>query len=294
MNERFLFMPSLGFSILAGYLIYRKLPMLIKSKTKQKPVVMGLVIIILVLYGFKTIDRNRDWKDDFTLFTHDVKISSESAKSNCTAGGKLLEKAKTIEDEQKKKEYLERSIGYLRKSLRIHPTYKDPMLLLGNAHIAYNRNYDSAIYYYKKLLKRNPQYDLAYNNIHKIFTGYDSVDYKINVYEDLMKINPKRFEVNYQLGNLYGKEKKNLKKALYYLKRAAKLNPASKKTWKDLGVAYGMSGNIDQSIQALQKAIQIDPKDPQLYINLSISYKIKGNAQKAREYLIKGKQLKQK
>ncbi len=294
MNERFLFMPSLGFSILSGYLIYKKIPLLIPGKTKQRPVVMGIVIIILALYGFKTIDRNTDWKDDFTLFTSDVQISSGSAKSNCTAGGKLLEKAKTIENEQKKNEYLERSIEHLREALRIHPTYKDPMLLLGNAHFAYNRNYDSAVYYYKKLLRRNPRYDLAYNNIHKIFTGYDNVDYKIKVYEELIKINPNRFEVNYQLGNLYGKEKKNLTKALYYLKRAAKINPRSKKTWKDLGVAYGMSGKTDQSIQALQKAIRIDPDDPQLYINLSISYKMKGNALKAREYLIKGKQLKQK
>lgn len=292
MNERFLFMPSLGFTLLMGYLLHSLMRRVFSESWKQKAVLGSVLIIIMGLYGFKTITRNRIWKNDFTLFTHDVRISSESAKSNCSAGGKLIERAQQLEDEDKKETYTKRSIRYLRKAVDIHPTYKDALLLLGNAY-TYNQNYDSALYYYKKILKSNPGYDVAYQNLRQLLNGLDSTDFKIQTYKELLEINPKRFEVNYKLGNLYGKEKGKPRKALPYLKRAVKLRPNSKKALKDLGVAYGMMGQFSKAIRTFEKAIQQDPDDPQLYLNMSVTYHKMGEQNKAVAYRRKAKKLKQ-
>jgi tetratricopeptide (TPR) repeat protein len=291
MNERFIFMPSLAFCIILGYFLLIKLPGLLNQQL-FKPVYFGLIIVLLSLYGIKTITRNTNWKNDFTLFTHDVTISTESAKSNCSAGGKLMEKAKKMEDKEKKKAYLERSIKHLKKAISIHPTYKDALLLLGNAYYEYNKNFEKTFYYYKQILKRNPHYGLVYDNAQKILAGVDSIDLKIKLYEMLFKYNPGRFEINYQLGNLYGKGKGNIKKAKYYLERAVKIKPKSKKALKDLGVAYGMSGDFKKSLQVMQKAIKLDPNDPQLYINMGISLKNIGAHQQAQKAFSKANQLK--
>jgi len=291
MSERFLYMPSLGFSIIMAWLILHYGQKAIQNPPVYRRMAMTLLLLILAGYSIKTISRNIHWKDDFTLFTHDVKTSSNSAKSNCTAGGKLLEKTKDIEDEQQKKEYLHQSIKYLKKSVSIHPKYKDAWLLLGNAWFEYNKNYDSTLYCYKQILKQNPNYALVYENINKILTGYDNTKHKISIYKDLYKINPNRFEINYNLGVLWGKHMGDMEKAIYYLERAVKIKPENIAALKDLGVAYGFSGKYKQSIGVLQRALKIKPDDPELYLNLGLSSQKSGQINKAKQYFAKAKAL---
>ncbi|MBK7336138.1 MAG: hypothetical protein IPJ00_08180 [Saprospirales bacterium] len=76
MGERFIFMPSFGFCLFVGmglYAIIEKRPAIRKN--------VGYVgIVILALLAGKTVVRNLVWKDNYTLFTSDVKISPNSAK----------------------------------------------------------------------------------------------------------------------------------------------------------------------------------------------------------------------
>ncbi|MCX7954910.1 MAG: hypothetical protein N3A01_06940 [Bacteroidales bacterium] len=267
MNERFVFVASLGFCMIMAYFFSEYLPLKVNKK-----IIIALFSILILLYSIKTFTRNFDWKNDFTLFTHDVKISVNGAKSNCSAGGKLLEEAQKPENAAKREEYLKLSLKYLNHALKIYPRYIDALLLLGNAYFEYNKNYDSTIWAYLQILKINPEYDLVYSNLDIIFRNLDSVDYKIKVYEEIFKINPNRFEVNYQLGNLYGRYKNDLKKAKYFLHRAEKIKPNDPSVLKDLGVAYGFSQQFDSSLMYLLKSLQYEDKDPQTYMNIAVTY----------------------
>ncbi len=80
-GERLLFIPSLGFSLVLAYLIFipfkkDSFPNLIKT-AKWPLFLIGLVVIT---YSFKTIDRNKAWKDNFTLYSTDVLNCNESAR----------------------------------------------------------------------------------------------------------------------------------------------------------------------------------------------------------------------
>jgi len=244
-------------------------------------------LIILSLYSLKTVSRNTAWKDDLTLFTTDVKTSANSAKSNTSAGGKLIEEAIKPENADKRNDYLELSIQYLTRAVEIHPRYVDALLLLGNAYYEYNKDYDKTLYYYKRILKQNPDFDRVYDNIGVIFNSYENVNHKIKIYEELYTINPDRFEINYKLGNLYGKFKNDLQKSAKYLEKAIELNPNSKLAYKDLGVVYGLTGKYEQSARILERAHQLDPQNAQVLINLGITYQQSGNMEKAREYFNK-------
>lgn len=292
MNERFVYFSSLGFCFVTAYILTIKLPAILNRKLYN---ILILVILtpIMALYSIKTISRNKAWKDDFTLFTTDVKISSNSAKSNCTAGGILLEKTQMISDNDVKNTYLNQSLSYLNKAITIHPDYVDALRLLGNAYYKYNKDIDKSIYYYKQVLKRNSNDEVTYKNIHAILNKYDSIDHKISIYEEILKINARRFDINYKLGNFYGKYKNNIPKALTYLKTAASINPDNKDVCKDLGVACGIAGQFDESINWLEKAIILDPNDHIIYINLGITYQRMGNLNKARECFMKAEQIKE-
>ena len=288
MNERFIYISSLGFCIVLAYFIIEILPGILKQKNQMS---IFILIAILGLYSFKTIDRNKVWKNDFTLFTQDVKISSNSAKSNTSAGGKLLEEATKKGNETVRDKYLQQSIQYLEKAIKIHPTYVDALLLLGNAHYEYNRNYDGTLFYYKRILNINPKYQQVYTNLDIIFNKLDSVDYEIKVWNEINAVNPDVFEVNYNLGNLYGRFKNDLNTSIIYLEKAVKINSKKSNAWKDLGVAYGIIKDYKNSARCLENAVKYNPKDAQTYFNLGITFLNIGDKEKSEKYFDKAASL---
>lgn len=291
MNERFVFIASLGFCIVLAWFLTSKLPQFIKKENTRKSLIPILLIVILGLYGFKTVTRNTDWKNDFTLFTTDVKVSVNGAKSNCSAGGKLIEEGVKPENKAVRDQYLKQAIGYLNHSLEIYPAYGDALLLLGNAWFEYNKNYDSTLVAYKSLLRLNPNHNQVFTNLDIIFKNLDSTDYKIKVYLELFEINPNRFEVNYTLGNLFGRYKNDLTKATYFLNRAISVDSKKAFALKDLGVAYGMQMKYDSSIYFLKKATELDPKDSQAFLNIGISYMNLNQSEEAQKYFKMAKDL---
>ena len=143
MNERFMFVPSLGFTIIIAWFINQKLSKLIKNPQ----VVISIFVLIMLLYSVKTISRNFAWKDDYTLFLTDVKTSTNSVKVNTSAGGKLIERAREEQDDILKKEMLETAKDHLHKALNLHKTYSAGWVLLGNAHSELGEWEDARICY---------------------------------------------------------------------------------------------------------------------------------------------------
>lgn len=273
MNERFVYAASIGFVIILAYIISVKIPVWIKNKNAS----ISILIIILALYSIKTISRNKDWENDFTLFTHDVKISTNSAKSNTSAGGKLIEEAVKPENRKLRSDYLNQAIVYLRKAIKIHPKYIDAYLLMGNAQWELYNNLDSTYKYYGQILKLNPRYSQVYTNIfdtkiNSIFDDAAKAKSNIIILHQLEKFNPNYFQINYYLGRIYGRYFNDLNTAKIYLERAAKINPNNIAVFKDLGVAYGMTKEFEKSAQALLKAIELESLDPILKLNLAMTY----------------------
>jgi len=291
MNERFVFVASLGFCVILAWFVTQKLSHFIKKETSRANLIPAFLIIIFALYGFKTVTRNANWKNDFTLFTTDVKVSVNGAKSNCSAGGKLIEEGTRKGNEAVRNQYLIQAIKYLNHSLEIYPAYGDALLLLGNAWYEYDKNYDSTLIAYETLLRLNPNHNQAYTNIDIIFKNLDSADYKIKVYKELYEINSERFETNYNLGNLFGRYKNDIPKAVYYLNRAVKISPDKAFAYKDLGVAYGFQAKYDSSIYFLKKATELDPKDSQAFINIGVSYMNLNKKEEAQKYFNRAKEI---
>ncbi len=291
MNERFMYISSLAFCIVIAYFIVEK----ISVKFKNINYIWFILIPILGLYSFKTIDRNRAWENNYTLFSTDAKVSTNSAKGNNAIGGVLLEELDKTNDPIKRKEFFTNSVKHLKKAVEIHPTYSEPYLLLGNAYFKYNKNFDSTIYYYLKGLEISPFNDKFYKNIDVILSQSNNADYNIIIYEKLLKQYPNRFETNYNLGILYGRFKGIIDKSIYYLERAMKINPNYAYTYQDLGVAYGIAGKFKESAEVLEKSLIFNPNNPETNKNLGIAYMQMGDKQKAEKYflqyqnLIKGK-----
>lgn len=122
MNDRFLFSSSVGFCIILGYLIARKLP---------SPVInLGLLGILILGYTAKTFTRVADWKDAYSLNVSAIQNSPNSARANLYMGTALYKKYVQREtDREKKKTQLKEVKAYVDRALEIHPNYGSGMTM---------------------------------------------------------------------------------------------------------------------------------------------------------------------
>ena len=116
MNDRFVFFSSVGFCIILGYLISRKLP---------APVInFGLLGILVLGYFAKTITRVSDWENGYTLNVSAIQNSPNSARANLFMSTALFKKYVHREvDKEKKRARLEEVKSYVDRSLEIYPNY---------------------------------------------------------------------------------------------------------------------------------------------------------------------------
>lgn len=251
----------------------------------KKPVTIGLLTAILLLYGVKTISRNGDWYDSYTLFTTDVKVSGNSAKGNETAGEYIMNRANTLQDKAVKDSMYRASIAYQQKAIRIYPKQIIALINLAAAYYEYNKDYDTILVVYKTILGYLPDNAQIYTFFNTIMSKYDNVDHKIRLYEDLLKVNSKRWDVNINLGSLYLGGKQDATRALPYLKQAASLKPGDFDSEKQLGTAYGILRQWNDARQHLELAESLRPGDPELNRNLAIIYQNLGDQEKAAQAL---------
>lgn len=275
MSERFMYMPSIGFSLIVVWLLYLLGTKIIGNASikdiKQLGLPIGILAVVIGLFSFKTVVRNQVWKDNYTLFTTDAHTSTQSAKIQNAAGGEIISKA--INDRQnalKKlngitdpaqlkaqeapilaqfKNDVSTAVPHLNQAIKIHPGYANAFLLLGNAH-NYMQKYDESIQYFQKAKQLKNPYEEADKNIGQTYLDG---------------------------GKYFGEVKNNFPKAITYLNEAVKYNNVNKnEANRLLGLCYASSGQIDKGIQLLEGVIKNAPKEFIYYDNLAAFYGQRG------------------
>ncbi|MDP4685849.1 MAG: hypothetical protein NWS53_03090, partial [Salibacteraceae bacterium] len=151
MNERFLFIPSIGFVIIVAHFLVNFL-----SKKMAQNVAVGLFGIIMIGYAGKTFFRNYAWENDRALASADVGTSDGSAKVKMTYGSELLEQAKEKGvSEIERTRLLNAAEESCLNSLRIYPQYFPPLDILGNIYFE-KKNYDLSVKYFNQALRYKP------------------------------------------------------------------------------------------------------------------------------------------
>ncbi len=258
MAERFLFTPSLGLCILAGYAL-RKMMKAPERKDGnitlsdiRKSTVFYPLLIILVLFTGRTISRSADWKDNLTLLQHDVKLAPGSARIRYALGSTLLVEhaLKAPEGSMERNNYLDRAISELTAGVTILPNYNDAWYHLG---IAYKEKGD------------------AKNAVHAFETarGYKA-------FTEASRLSSAG--VAYGMNGQYDK-------SVADLAQAVKLDPNDPDIWNNYGLYLGESGKLNESLDALNKAIALKPGFEKAMYNKGNAYAKAGDFKNAlKEY----------
>ena len=290
MNERFLYFSSLGFCLLISWGIWKFVSVTkIKAFSKRQYVYSLIIIIICSLYGFKTFNRNYAWKDNKTLFETDVKVSSNSIKCNTSYGGKLIEYAENIKDEQKKKALTLDAVKHLKKAIKLYPGNKaiTSWNLMGKGY-AQIKDYENSRICFENCLKINPNYPEAQQNMKYLaYVTYRDKDFKacINVHNNLIKYLGNNSEYYSKIGQIYGQFYGKIDSSIYFLKLAEQYDSNNITVLENLGVAISMKGDFKSALSYFLKALVFEPEKAQLHMNLYLTYRNLGNIQKAQYHL---------
>lgn len=327
MNERFVFMPSLGFALVAAILLMK-----LTKRFGDKPgnwanqkILLGILAVVMIGYTVKTVTRNTDWKNDFTLFAADVKNSPNSAKVHNAYGGELVAAADRAKSEAQKQEYLKEAVKVLDRALKIYPNYLNAWLLMGNAKYKLNDNVKEAEYYYGKTLALKPSYFEGNFNLGAVYLEHDEPKkaipylktayaskpqkiealynladayYKSNMpdsaiatYKTIAELQPNNSIPVYSIGKTYGRVKNDLDNAIIWFNKALEMDPQNTLYYEDLSVAQGMKGDFQSAIRTIERGLQIDATYAAYYRNLSATYYQLGDTAKAQTYQLKYQEL---
>ncbi len=126
MNERFMYMPSIGFTVLLSYFVLKGIPKLFnKSSKTSKIVIMILLLVFSVGFAYKTIDRVPAWKNEMSLNRAASTVSVNSARANQFMGYSLYRAALEVSDKEEKRQLFDEASYFVNRALKIHPTYLD-------------------------------------------------------------------------------------------------------------------------------------------------------------------------
>lgn len=284
--ERFLLTPSLGFSLAVIVLIFILFRLDIKQKhinfvSLKKPFI--LFSVILLLFGVKTIGRNSDWKNHETLYSHDIKYLNNSAKANSIYAALLSEKIYKAKDLQSADDIATESVNYYKRATQIYPKYAICWNNIGIIYFKFYKKGSDAILYWKEAAKCDKRYADPYFNIAAAYETANVIDSAIYYYRLTLERNPKLTPAYSFLANLYYK-KGDFENAIKVNMDLMKTDTITDAPYINLGNYCLLNKDTLQAIQYWERAIEKQPRNPKLCINLSNYYSYKGNPQKADYY----------
>ena len=264
MAERFMYAASLGFCMLFCWVLFR-LFKIDPAKFKFDVAGKRLAIVLLIIcaaYGARSVERNTDWKNKFTLYTHDIKYLHESTKANMLNGELMMAVSKI----------------YLQKATTYKKAGQDSA-----AHVFY----DSSIYFlevakgnFLKAVEITPNMGSAINNLAVIYFNEDSAVQArkyINMAlsgttqqsaGDVALNKNDRAKLNHNLGILYYKDHK-IDSALYQFQLSIYYDSTFGQAYLDMSEVLLMSSDTSDAVKVLLLAARNIPNQGLAYTDLA-------------------------
>jgi len=145
-----------------------------------------------------------------------------------------------------------------------------------------HNDFKNALYYFKKVIEKDPDYPNAYFKIGYCNGGLDSNENAIEAYKQAVRINPDYGDAYFNLGNAYDHIGCYVE-AIDAYKQAINIKPDDAQAYYQLGLAHDNLAHYTEAIDAYKKAILIKPDYAEAYNGLAGSYSRLGRLDEAIE-----------
>ena len=250
MGERFLFLPSLGFALAVAWLLAKYLKVERLDSLKHASIGGAILAVYCAFFAFSSFTRNKDWKNNDTLFTRDVETTPKSAKLQNYQGRILWAKWREGGKSDADRGLLERAKYHYDQSVEIYPMFAMSFYDLGLVNL-YLKDGEAAITALKKALNLNRQHAKTH---------------------ELM-------------GQVYFRLLKDYPRAIKHLRYSIeKLDQKKAGSCQDLGIYYVSAGNKDSAVYYFKESLELEPNNIGGLKNAAALMNQLGRTQEAQEY----------
>jgi len=285
--ERFVLSASLGFVMVLCALVFMvfKLDIFQKTKYPFKTIKLPLILFLMILipYAFRTIIRNKDWKDYKTLYSHDIGYLEKSAKANVMYASLKNRELYQIRDPKKQHEVAEEAKKHYELALKIYPGYAIAQNNLGIIYFRYLNDPFKALIYWKKAATFESTRADAFMNIATAFDELKISDSAEFYYKATIKAQKKPTIPYSKLGDLYYRQGK-VQEAIAMNENIMETDDATDVPYINIGNYYMLGKDTINAIAMWEKAIEKQPGNPKLCTNLARYFEHIGDFKKADYY----------
>lgn len=304
-GERFLLVPSVAFSIVLAWLIFKLFKAVPESAVNKAGRIMFVMIftgLILTLYSYKTVIRNTAWYTDLSLYNADMPHLENSVKAHDLMGTTTMRKierelaqpvnvAKFIMPE------INKSLKHFKRAVEIYPehasSWRNMGMIYNHPRIAehlvakgdtaeFMRFKRGAISSFKKALEIEPKDGKALFNLGFTYENVGEIDSAIFYYERCIASNPRIINPRSRLANLMFMMG-DLDKAVELNEEIMLISSDEALPYINFGNYYMMSGDTLHAVIAFEDAAKRNAQ-PEVFAFLSEYFSNIGDAQKARFY----------
>jgi tetratricopeptide (TPR) repeat protein len=280
-NERYLYLPSVGFCWLVAWAWKDLWEMARNRDTLWRRLLLASAGLLLALCALRIITRNRDWHDDVRLYTRTLEVVPNSDRVRSALGLAYWELGNTEAAEREwqlllahdpnntatwnylgvvraqRKDYAE-AVSCFERSLRLDPSSADKHLNLGAAY-AEQGLMELAEMQFRAAAALSPLNTQAHNVLGKLYFDAGRLREAEEEFRRSLVIEPNVPAYDH-LGYIYLKwNRSDLAETAF--RGALSINPAEDRAHFNLGAIYAADGKYSEAVQEYRAALRADPQD---------------------------------
>ncbi len=250
MAERYLYVPSIAFSLLASYSLIKIFNYNfnnIKIKNVVKYIVIMFTALLLLFYVFSTINRNSEWKDNMTLWSKTVATNPDNSRAHDNLGFTYERAGET------KKALQEFEIAV--------KLQEDNFRALANLGVAYAKLgfYNKSIIALEKSIEIN-KYHKTYDKLGLVYDEINMENDAIESFKEAIKLNPRYAKAHNDLATIYAKIGK-FELALQEFNEAIRIDKDYADAHFNKGVLLEFLGEEDKASKEFEAAVRLEPEN---------------------------------
>lgn len=278
-TERYLYLPAIGVCLLIVLVCHWALQRL--NPTRQKPVAIAALVIVLTAFTAEIMYRNADWKDNATLFQKTL-ISSPQAPFV-----HYMVAATETDDPSSAESHYEQAIA-LAQSESPPDRLDAAMSYEGLASSYADRSqFDQALATMGKLRRLDPAYPEIDSEVGSILARAGRWQDAERVLTNTLARQPDDENTLNTLGLVTWQNKRDLNQAAALFSRALTIHSLNDdfraSVLNNLGGVYGDLQQFSQAADEFKSAVAISPNDPEYHTNLANAFAAMGRVFEAGE-----------
>jgi tetratricopeptide (TPR) repeat protein len=255
MAEHWLYVPSMGVFIAAGWGLGRL------AARAGRPAAIAVVGLLVLAYGARTIARNRDWRDERSIFEATLRFAPESARVHTNLGRVHWE----ARDYPRARQEFDRAIELAPSSWQTADAHNFRGILYQQ-----EGRHQEAIAEFGRAIELNRLSAVPYPNLATSLQALGRMDEARRALESALVLDPRSSSAHVNLGNMLFNAGDLADARDHYL-RALALNPENPEAHNNLGSVYFNQGRPDLAEREFRTSLRLNPNQPMVQQNLGVA-----------------------